>query len=87
MVDNPLRGPEPIGGLGGYGNRPSPQQGAPGRHGTRDAAVAPTDRVSVHHGARTTLRLLRERVLARTRLALDLPAATVVPEFAEVVDG
>lgn len=84
MAD-PLQSTAPIPPAGG-----NPPNRHPG-HGAREPAPRreppaprPGDRVSVHGGRLVGLQMLRERVLAHTRLWLELPEHVAVPVFAEV---
>ncbi len=86
MSDDPLRSPGPVHALGGFpGRAPADLSRRP--HPRERAAERAVDRVSIHGAAVIAGRLLRERVLAQTRLSLALGEGGVGPEFAEVIEG
>ena len=79
----------PVVRTGGF-PRPNPNDLAK-RHNQAPAdaeaePTAPRDGVELHHGASLARRLLRERVLSRTRERLELTDGEFVPSFAENVD-
>lgn len=82
-MSDQLRSPSPISAVGGFPGR-APEQ--PQRRSPERSAPPPTpgaaDRVQVDGRAANVLRLLRERVLARTRVVLHCDG-TAGPEFAE----
>lgn len=84
MADS-LRSPTPVSAAGGFAGR-SPtfeeRQGAP----PPPAPPPPGDRVDVEATAAVARRVLRERVLARTREGLQLAEGEHGPEFAEVIE-
>jgi hypothetical protein len=59
---------------------------AKGQDAEREQAAAEQDGVELHGVVSMARRMLRERVLARTRESLDLTASEFVPKFAENVD-
>lgn len=88
MAEHNVQSPSPVAGLAGYPGRPLPQQQqGPAKEVPQAGAepVAEGDQVLVHAASAIVLQLLRERILARTRVALGLPSSLVVPEFAERV--
>lgn len=88
MADS-LRSTAPVSPAGGYPSHPSPRgrEGKDGRPFPREApSVRAEDRVCVGAGRLAGLRLLRERVLVRTRGELRLGEHVVVPTFAEVFE-
>ena len=86
MTDHPVRSAGPVSPPGGFTGRSGGQ--APHRPPGRRAQPSPAvDRVSLHGAEPVALRLLRERVLACTRVRLELDDAPVGPEFAEVTEG
>lgn len=85
MADSPLHSTSSVAGPGGFPARPQPWSGsrpAPREQGSQPSA----DRVSLEPAVSLARRLLRERVLARTRARLELDDASAGPEFAEVLD-
>jgi len=60
---------------------------ATGQDDARDQASANQDGVELHSGPSMARRMLRERVLARTRESLGLTSHEFVPTFAENVDA
>lgn len=87
MPDDSVHSASPIPGLTGFGGR-TPQ--APfSAHKQPEQAPTPAaaDEVSVRHGRTLGLRLLRERVLAKTREQLGLAEQTHGVTFAEVMHG
>jgi hypothetical protein len=82
-LSDQVRSPSPINAVGGFAGR-APEQ--PQRRPPERSAPAPTpgaaDRVQVDGRTANVLRLLRERVLARTRTVLGCDG-TAGPEFAE----
>ena len=88
MADNPVRTTSSVPGFSGYPGRSSSQpQGQLHKRGTETPTAGAADRVEVTAGATIALQLLRQRVLARTRMLLELEQAVTVPNFAEVLDG
>ncbi len=87
MADSPVRSTSPVNAPGGFAGRAN--GGTPPRSQSRPQASTPpaADRVTVVHGAMVALRLLRERVLARTRGLLELGEDVIGHEFAEMLDG
>lgn len=86
-MDESLRSASPVQGMTGYGRYTSqPSHGKDARRDTEDRAKQ-GDAVSLHAGRTLGLRLLRERVLARTRQVLGFPAAVASLPFAEITDG
>lgn len=90
MADS-LRSTTPIDAAGGFaGRRPKqPQDGQqPEQAPRREPEPArAADRVSREPSAHVARQLLRERVLARTRVLLELGETVGLPVFAEVIDG
>jgi hypothetical protein len=86
MADNTVHSTSPVGGISGLQGRAQPSQRPPATDSDSHAPAA-EDRVMFRPVASIALRLLRERVLARTRQRLELDEAVVVPVFAEVVEG
>ena len=88
MADS-LSNAAPVGAVGGFPGRNRndvPRRQEKG-HDTRDApAEDRADVVRVHHASEVARRLLRERVLARTREHLELEVAEFVPAFSEAVE-
>lgn len=85
MAD-PLNSASPVGGLHGLGAHANPlQQRAVGKV-DGDGAAKPGDEVTLCRGRTFGLRLLRERVLARTRRRLGLPEQSNLHSFAEVLE-
>lgn len=88
MADNPVRTTSPVPGFSGFpGRSSSPSSGQPHRRDAEAATAGAEDQVQVTGGATIVLRLLRERVLARTRALLQLGQAVTGHCFAEVLDG
>jgi hypothetical protein len=86
-VDDTLRSASPVQGMAGYGRYSAQHPHArDAKRDTEDRAEC-ADAVSLHGGRTLGLRLLRERVLARTRTALGFPAAVASLPFAEITDG
>lgn len=81
----------PVVRTGGF-PRPNPndltkrQSHAPADQEADSEAPKARDGVELHHGASLARRLLRERVLSRTRERLELTDGEFVPSFAENVD-
>jgi hypothetical protein len=88
MPDNPVLTTTPVPGFSGFPGRSTgqPHGQAPKRDGQPQPAGA-SDLVEVADGATIVLRLLRERVLARTRELLQLEASVTGHHFAEIFDG
>ncbi|MCB9876012.1 MAG: hypothetical protein H6835_00285 [Planctomycetes bacterium] len=85
MAD-PLSNAAPVGGVGGFPERPRDwSRREPPRGGVHKDVEH--DEVSLHGAAQIARRLLRSRVLARTRQHLELGDDEVVPRFAEAVDA
>lgn len=89
-MSDSLSNAAPVGPIGGFPGR-NPQD-LPKRHEwakAQDEAAheAEKDGVDLHSGAYLARRLLRERVLARTRDQLELTAGEFVPSFAEALDA
>lgn len=86
MAD-PVRGTPAVGSAGGFAPRtPDRRPGRSGQH-TADGPRPPGDDVAVAASAATIARrLLRERVLARTRALFALRDHDHGPVFAEVID-
>jgi len=87
MADS-LSNAAPVGAVGGFPGRnrhdvPKRQDKGAGGGG---APKGPADAVRVHHPSEVARRLLRERVLARTRQHLELEVAEFVPSFSEAVE-
>jgi hypothetical protein len=83
-----VRSAGPVSTVGGFAGRATghtPPQPKKGRD-PDEPARAP-DRVDVPAVASDVLRLLRERVLARTRVLLGIDDGVATPEFAEIIDG
>lgn len=87
MADSPVRSTSPVPGFTGFPGRSPRDEKAPSHRREEAPPAAAGDRVSVREGAAPALRLLRERVLARTRTAFGLGESVAVPHFAEVLDG
>lgn len=86
MADETVRSPGPVDALAGFGSRTPP--GTSRQPSPREPANRPAvDRVTIHAAAAVASRLLRERVLANTRLRLELDDTVAPPEFAEVFEG
>ena len=93
MAENLVQGTRSVVGLSGQPGR-TPNQPSQ-RHAAGDSGpgselgqpVVPHDEVSFRPIASVALRLLRERVLARTREVLQLDESIAVPVFAEYVEG
>ncbi len=84
MAD-PLHGTPAVSGVGGFAQR-TPER-RPLTAIRRDAGHAPQqDQVSVAAAATVARRVLRERVLTRTRTRLELTDEHPAQEFAEVID-
>lgn len=88
MPDNPVLTTTPVPGFSGFPGRSAgqPHGQAPKREGQPQPAGT-ADRVQVADGATIVLRLLRERVLARTRELLELETTATGHHFAEILDG
>lgn len=86
MTDG-LRSTSPVSPTGGFAGRSPAQPRQRGAEREAQESARAPDRVSVDGDAAAAMRLLRERVLARTRAALGVPDGVAVPEFAEVVEG
>lgn len=85
MAD-PLHGTPAVSAAGGFAQR-TPER-RPLAAVRRDAGHAPQqDQVSVAAAATVARRVLRERVLARTRSRLELADDHGLPEFAEAIDS
>lgn len=92
MADHTVHSTSSVAGLSGFAGR-APNQ--PSQRSRAAGAAAPGgvaadgagDRAFVHPVAAIALRLLRERVLARTRRQLELDDSIAVPLFAELVEG
>lgn len=86
-MSDPLRSTAPITAAGGFADRPKdpPRQRAP--LPPPPTASQPHDEVVFATVAARARRLLRERVLARTRERLALAEGDVVHAFAEAVDA
>jgi hypothetical protein len=89
-MSDSLSNAAPVGPIGGFPSR-SPQDMTRRQHqsGAQDEPLPESakDGVDLHSGADVARRLLRERVLARTRDLLDLTPGEFVPSFAEAVDA
>jgi len=86
-VTDEIRTTSPVAAAGGFAGR-APTQPHPRGPGKEDASGGrASDRVSVDRDVEHAMRLLRERVLARTRALLGVPEGMNTPEFAEVVEG
>lgn len=84
MADS-LHGTPAVSSAGGFAQR-TPER-RPLAAVRRDAGQAPQqDQVSVTAAATVARRVLRERVLARTRSRLELVDESSAPAFAEVID-
>lgn len=82
-----LHSTPPVTTVGGFAGRTPNRQDA--RHAPgHPAAPAPRagDRVDVESAATVARRIVRERVLARTRLRLELDTGEHGPAFAEAID-
>lgn len=80
---------EALGGIlpAGHRSGPDARQYGDGRSPRGETPTPPPaghDRVELSDGHRTALRLLRERVLARTRQGLELPETTPMASFADI---
>ena len=87
-MSDELSNAAPVGGIGGFPGRnphdlPKRQGRGPGPDEQQDV---PHDAVRVHHASEIARRLLRERVLARTRVHLELEDGEFVPRFSEAVE-
>ena len=86
-MDDSLRSTTPVTGAGGFAGR------APAQRHEQRGASAPSeperaaDRVDVDAAVAVARRVLRERVLARTRERLELGDGVQAPEFAEAIDA
>lgn len=77
MDDPTVRSAKAIGDRQGFGQRPLPERIRTAASASAPANPAPVvDAVELHHGAGLALRLLRQRVLARTRVELELADGT-----------
>ncbi len=88
MADS-LQSPTPVTGAGGFAGR-APGQWPDARGGSAPTAPEPeraADRVDVEASPAVARRVLRERVLARTRQQLELADSVHVPEFAEAIEA
>ena len=89
-MSDSLSNAAPVGPIGGFPSR-TPQDMARRHHhsGAQDEPLheSAKDGVDLHSGAEVARRLLRERVLARTRDLLELTPGEFVPSFAEAVDA
>ena len=87
MADS-LRSAAPVSGLGGFaGRREPPAAGGGGQKAPPPPARPPEhDQIEVAGSAAVARKVLRERVLARTRNELELGGDFLVPVFAEVID-
>lgn len=87
MADTPIRSASPVPGMPSFSGR------APNQSAQRQPPSVPPrsgsggDHVALRPAAAVALRLLRERVLACTRVGLGLDDGMASPEFAEVVEG
>ncbi|MGC6488486.1 MAG: hypothetical protein ACON4Z_12635 [Planctomycetota bacterium] len=93
-MSDSLRHTAPVRSVPGYAGQrreaPRHRGGSHGGHPSepgRTAESKTTDGVEVHLPESIARRLLRERVLARTRVALGLQDGEFVPRFAEDVDA
>jgi len=87
-MSDPLSNAAPVGPVGGFPGRSRhdvPKQRAHGGEQER-AGHGPGDEVELHPPEAIARRLLRERVLHRTREQLELRDGEFVPSFAEAVD-
>jgi len=85
MAD-PLHNMTPVSGLQGFAGRSPGQRREQASARPQPGSPRAADRVSVESAASVARRLLRERVLARTRLLLELDHDSALPTFAEVFD-
>lgn len=86
MADR-LTNAAPVGPVGGFPERN--RNDVPKRHqppASHDQPETETDGVSLHAGPCVARRLLRQRVLSRTRHLLELSDSEFVPRWAEAVD-
>ncbi len=86
MADS-LQSTTPVSASGGFAGRAAEQRSERKAAPPRTDSARATDTVRVDGSIAIARRLLRERVLARTRLALQLGDSDVVPEFAEAIDA
>jgi hypothetical protein len=86
-MSDPLRSTAPVAASGGFADRPKepPRQRASAP--PPPTANQPHDEVVLANAAARARRLLRERVLARTRARLGLGDGDAVHAFAEAVDS
>jgi hypothetical protein len=87
MADS-LNSANPIAAAGGFAGRAAGQQGSQAKAHSPRAELATAGGDAVELSAAPVRQLLRERILARTRVELGLAAtATGGPEFAEAIDS
>ncbi len=87
MPDDSVHSASPIPGLAGFGGRAPMPAVRPKEHPPEQPPPQAGDEVSLRHGRTLGLRLLRERVLAKTRARLGLSEQAHGPTFAEVTQG
>lgn len=85
MADS-LRSTTPVRGAGGFAGRAPAEPSAKPAAAPVPPRLPDGDRIEVSAGMALARRVLRERVLARTRTGLDLAEGEHVPTFAEVID-
>ena len=86
FMPDPLSNAAPVGTVGGHG-QPAPPTRSPENSAQAPVREGLADGVVLHLPAAIVRRLLRERVLARTRARLGLKDGECVPSFAEEVDA
>ncbi|MBM4059804.1 MAG: hypothetical protein FJ265_01735 [Planctomycetes bacterium] len=86
MADHTVHSTGPVASTSAPAGR-SPNQPSHRQHAATPRRRGAADSATVHPAAAVALRLLRERVLARTRALLELDDAPLVPAFAEVVEA
>lgn len=87
MPDDSVHSASPIPGLSGFGGRTPAPALRPKEHPQDQAPAPAADEVSLRHGRTLGLKLLRERVLAKTREQLGMTGHPNGVAFAEVVHG
>lgn len=85
MADS-LRSTTPVSGAGGFAGRAPAEPPAKPALAPVTMRQAGGDRIEVSQGVALARRVLRERVLTRTRTGLELAEGEHVPTFAEVID-
>jgi hypothetical protein len=87
-VSDPLSNASPVGPVGGFPQRARQDEVRhKGEGAGRRAPHRPRDGVDLHAPEGVARRLIRERVIARTREGLELRPGEDVPRWAEAVDS